>query len=100
MTVNARRKRAGDPEGNPPRPPQIIRSTRPITDLETWYLSCLRLLYKHLGRAPSIVELATYCEKTINPTWVAMRSLESKGAVTRAGTGSTQEDRRFVPVNP
>lgn len=78
-----------------PKPPPlkaIPASTRPPTQIENWYLTCLRTLTAHYGRPPSIVELAKYCKRAINPTWEAMRSLEAKGNVKR------NERRRFVEV--
>ena len=68
-----------------------------MTPVEHWYLSCLAKLVAFLGRAPTIIELAGYCERTIGPTYVAMRSLEAKGRVRREVNGP-RGGRRFLPM--
>lgn len=75
-----------------PRPPRS--SSRPPTAIELWYLQCLRLLAAHLGRPPSIAELAKYCERAVTPTYKALRSLEAKRVLKQ------NDELRFVEVKP
>lgn len=93
MTIKAGRKRSRVPRA--PLPP----SSRPPTAIELWYLDCFRRLRDHLAAdkdrpisAPSIVELAAYCERSTFPAYAAMRSLERKGLVRRDAAQSA----RFV----
>ena len=54
-----------------------------LTAVEAWYLECLGLLTKHLGRPPSLPELAAYCKRTVTPTYLALVSCERKGYAKR-----------------
>ena len=63
-----------------------------LTAKETWYLECLRILSKHLGRPPVVHELAAYCGRSKSPVFDAMVSLKHKGRVTQ------DADKRFVVV--
>ncbi len=60
--------------------------------MEEWYLTCLDTLSRHLKRAPTVHELASYCNKTKSPVFDAMQSLKHKQRVTQ------DENRRFVVV--
>jgi len=58
----------------PPAPPPLPA----LTAMEEWYLTCLGTLSKHLQRAPTIHELASYCQKTKSPVFDAMQALKHK----------------------
>lgn len=65
----------------PKAPPAPQREA--LTAIEAWYLECLRLLTVHLKRPPSLPELATYCKRTVTPTYLALCSCERKGHARR-----------------
>lgn len=71
-----------------PDPPPLPE----LTTMEAWYLECLRLLSKHLKRAPKVHELASYCGRTKSPVFDAMVALRHKGYVAQ------DADKRFVVV--
>lgn len=76
-----------------PPPPPVTRETDEPTDLEAWYLECLRRWVVAYGRAPMIRELTAFCKRSISPVFSALVRLEEKGHVRRT------DDRRFIPVN-
>lgn len=70
-----------------PRPPDapIVTNRRALTPTEEWYRDCLRIWSDHHGRAPTIIELASYVDRSHTPVWQAMRALVAKGYVRQNG---------------
>jgi hypothetical protein len=81
-----------------PTPP-TLRSA--LTPAQTWYLDALRRWIAHFGTPPTLLELATWLERTTSPVYSALVALEGKGYVARAGGDERldKRDRRFVPVD-
>lgn len=84
MTIKPTRKIPAPPA--PPKPHEALTAT------ERWYLECLKILSAHLKRPPSLPELATYCKRTVTPTYLALLSCERKGHARR------DRQRKWVPV--
>jgi len=67
---------------------------RPPTEIEAWYLECLRRLTAHYKRLPKINELAVYCDRAVFPTWQALCRLERIGKVRRVLVGGPGQGER------
>lgn len=68
--------------------------------MEAWYLAALKLYIKRRKEVPWVHELAAWLRKSKTAVYSALQSLEHKGWVTRLGTGTAKDDRKFVPVDP
>lgn len=62
------------------------------TPTEQWYLECLRQWCQAMGRAPTIRELAAWIQRTVMPTFTALKRLQAKGLVARTAR------QRFIPT--
>lgn len=69
----------------PPPPPDAL------SPLDRWYLDCLTIHCRHLKRAPSVLEFATWIKRTTTPVHRKLTQLEAAGYVTR------DDRRRFLP---
>lgn len=78
----------------PPTPPAAPRASnrRPITEIEAWYLECLRLLTAYLKRPPTVTELARYCKRTETPVHRGLQRLADKQRVKNV------EGKYIIPV--
>ncbi len=85
-----KRKRERERNDRPPKLPPRPDPKAAIDDTGRWWLGAFDCLVAHLGRAPSMTELATYTSASVAGTYYRMVDLERLGYVSR------NERRRFV----
>ena len=78
-----------------PDPPDSREKPHPM---EQWYLDCLRVVQRRAGGPVTLKHFAEAVGKSLNACYSALRALEDKGYVGRAGAGNTKADRRFTVI--
>lgn len=78
-----------------PNPPDLRETPHPM---EAWYLECLRVVIAREGGPVTLARFADLVGKSINACYSALRALEGKGYVGRAGSGKGKLDRRFTVI--
>jgi len=89
--MTSKRQRAA-----PRRPAEPTRALIALTATDRWYLDCFVILANHLKRPPTLVELSNYVDRTITPTYIALKKLVAKGYLRQVG--ATRHARRFEVI--